>query len=549
MISLKMIIPIKAEKFKSSLTLNIFIYLTTILILLVYSNITFASNHYVDNKSSGSNDGTSWSNAWEDFNSINWNYIMPGDTIFISGGADSSVYTSQLHIVVSGDSMKPIVLTASTDINHSGKVIIDVDQILGNCIYISGHQNLVIRNLYLRNSSDAVIIIKRSQNILIENCNIHMTSASGIDISYSQLINISRCKISTESYINHQTDGIYSQFNSNNVYQNNHIVISNTETGGHDDCIQSYDDESVTISGNYIEQRNAKQSNAQGIYITAPAGSGTTRIFNNIFNATQSSSNGITFRGDSGDPNARVQIVGNTVYGVNLSSQYYITGTTDPLIKNNIGYSVNGNEVLRLRDNTITNSNLIDNNIWKSKDNNPVGVNSSGVTWSHWQSMGYDIHSYISNPQFNDIANNDFTLKATSVGIDNGQTLFPPYNIDIDGRTRPIGLKWDIGAFESDSTESTTSNEIQLIGFDLYQNFPNPFNSVTVIKYKLYNDENVKIIIYNSIGEAVKILVDDLVQAGTYSLKVSSDNLSSGVYYYSLITSRSSETKKMIILK
>ncbi len=85
--------------------------------------------------------------------------------------------------------------------------------------------------------------------------------------------------------------------------------------------------------------------------------------------------------------------------------------------------------------------------------------------------------------------------------------------------------------------------------FGLYQNYPNPFNPSTVIKYQVPIDANVKIILFNSIGEEVETLLNDHKQAGIYELQLNSSNLASGVYYYRLDSGNFTDTKKLIVLK
>ena len=63
-------------------------------------------------------------------------------------------------------------------------------------------------------------------------------------------------------------------------YENNHIITSNAETSGHDDGIKSYRDTDLHIEGNYVEQRNPKTGNAQGI--SAENGTGTFNVLNNV---------------------------------------------------------------------------------------------------------------------------------------------------------------------------------------------------------------------------------------------------------------------------
>ena len=523
--------------------------LLTLFLVTEIINTVFPSNHYIDKYATGNNDGTTWTNAWKSFSAINWETINPGDTVYISGGYDSTTYSEQFNISVSGNADNLVVITGGNVTGHSGKVIIDGMKSLFNVVRITGEQYIVVNNLFLRNSDDTILRIRDSKHIRIENCKIHITSRSGIEIMNNESITIANCVISTDSLILHQTDGVYSQNNINNVYENNYIVISNKDQDGHDDCIQSFNDYTLILRNNYLEQNNDKTSNAQGIYITAPLGSDTTRIYNNIFNATLSASNGISFKGGSGSNSARVQVVGNTVYGKNLSSQYYITSTSDPIIKNNIGYSVNGSGILRLVDINFSNPSYVDNNIWKCNDNSPVSMNSSGVSWSSWQSSGFDLHSYISNPHFNDIPNKDFKLQASSDGIDHGQSLYHPYNSDFDGILRPRGSGWDIGAYESDFTASIKNDDGQPIAYRLFQNYPNPFNPTTRITFILPNQAHVEINIYDILGELINNLLSSDFSMGIHSVYFDAFGLPAGIYFYSLKADEFIETKKMVLLK
>lgn len=89
----------------------------------------------------------------------------------------------------------------------------------------------------------------------------------------------------------------------------------------------------------------------------------------------------------------------------------------------------------------------------------------------------------------------------------------------------------------------------------LSQNYPNPFNSMTKIQFKVSNNKFVKLSIYDISGREVAILVNEDLQAGAYEVTFnashngSSAELSSGVYYYRLVTTDYSETKKMLLTK
>ena len=83
----------------------------------------------------------------------------------------------------------------------------------------------------------------------------------------------------------------------------------------------------------------------------------------------------------------------------------------------------------------------------------------------------------------------------------------------------------------------------------LHQNFPNPFNSFTIIKYQIQDEGNVKISLYNILGEKLKIISNEYKSTGTHSIIFNSDYLSSGVYIYTLEINNKTLTKKLTILK
>lgn len=85
--------------------------------------------------------------------------------------------------------------------------------------------------------------------------------------------------------------------------------------------------------------------------------------------------------------------------------------------------------------------------------------------------------------------------------------------------------------------------------YELYQNYPNPFNSNTKISFYLPYSEYIQIIIYNLLGQVVQILIKDYLKAGFHSINFKASNLTSGIYYYKLVSKKNSITKKMIYLK
>lgn len=90
--------------------------------------------------------------------------------------------------------------------------------------------------------------------------------------------------------------------------------------------------------------------------------------------------------------------------------------------------------------------------------------------------------------------------------------------------------------------------------FQLSQNHPNPFNPTTTIKFQLPVDANVKIELFNSIGQKVDELFNNDLSGGVHEVTFSASNLSSGIYYYTMNAigkdgNNFTSTKKMILMK
>jgi hypothetical protein len=85
--------------------------------------------------------------------------------------------------------------------------------------------------------------------------------------------------------------------------------------------------------------------------------------------------------------------------------------------------------------------------------------------------------------------------------------------------------------------------------FKLYQNFPNPFNPVTLINYDIEKHSYVVLKVYDILGNEVVTLVDYYTDPGSYKITFNASELSAGVYLYRLQTENFTATKKMLLLK
>ncbi|MEX2117309.1 MAG: T9SS type A sorting domain-containing protein [Bacteroidota bacterium] len=98
-------------------------------------------------------------------------------------------------------------------------------------------------------------------------------------------------------------------------------------------------------------------------------------------------------------------------------------------------------------------------------------------------------------------------------------------------------------------TGVSVSNGQVPLHYALYQNYPNPFNPSTTIRYDLPAATLVTIRIFDIHGQQISTVVDEEKPAGAHQVSVTLPNLSSGVYFYRILTSDYVKTRKFILLR
>ena len=120
-------------------------------------------------------------------------------------------------------------------------------------------------------------------------------------------------------------------------------------------------------------------------------------------------------------------------------------------------------------------------------------------------------------------------------------------------------LKYRLKSVSSDATTAILS-EVDIVispdNFELEQNFPNPFNPVTKIRYTIpppsngkSQTSNVLLKVYDILGNEAATLVNETQESGQHEVEFNASNLASGVYIYRIETASFHDTKKMILLK
>jgi photosystem II stability/assembly factor-like uncharacterized protein len=85
--------------------------------------------------------------------------------------------------------------------------------------------------------------------------------------------------------------------------------------------------------------------------------------------------------------------------------------------------------------------------------------------------------------------------------------------------------------------------------YELFQNYPNPFNPATTIKFQVPNTGFVSLKVFDALGKEIQTLTDQNISAGFYETKFNAENLSSGIYFYKLVTEKFTDVKKMVVVK
>jgi len=102
------------------------------------------------------------------------------------------------------------------------------------------------------------------------------------------------------------------------------------------------------------------------------------------------------------------------------------------------------------------------------------------------------------------------------------------------------------------NTQATSidgTNNALPVEFNLSQNYPNPFNPSTVISYKIPVNTNIRLEVFNMLGQSVALLVNEQKVAGSHTVSFDATALSSGVYIYRIYSSGFSQSRKMLLIK
>ena len=107
-----------------------------------------------------------------------------------------------------------------------------------------------------------------------------------------------------------------------------------------------------------------------------------------------------------------------------------------------------------------------------------------------------------------------------------------------------------IFAFTTSPTVGVEHEQLHVASsYELYQNFPNPFNPTTEIRFTIHGSGFTSLKVYDVLGKEVATLVNEVKDAGMHSVQFNGSKLSSGVYFYTLRANNFFESKKLLLMK
>jgi len=115
--------------------------------------------------------------------------------------------------------------------------------------------------------------------------------------------------------------------------------------------------------------------------------------------------------------------------------------------------------------------------------------------------------------------------------------------------TKEINGNWFRGAYSMEWCEFLIDTSRKNEKVELFQNFPNPFNYRTIIRYNTPKDGMVSIVVYNVSGQKIADLVNGNHEAGVHAVLFDGSALPSGVYFYRLSTEHYTATRRMLLIK
>jgi parallel beta-helix repeat protein len=360
--------------------------------------------------------------------------VQAGDTVLIQPGT----YSGGVTIDTNGTASSPITFKA----NGEG-VVIEGSGGVRDAFFITWADYIIVEGLTIQHATRAGIRIDNSHHVTVRNCVFANNTTWGLFTDFSDYTTVEYCEA-------------YGSVNEHGIY------ISNSS-------------DFPTIRGNRLHNNRGC-----GLHMNGDLGMGGDGIISNavvennvIYENGLGGGSGINMDGVTNSLVRNNLLYNNHASGISL---YQIDGGSpsqnNRVVNNTILMPADGRWALNLPDtggNKVFNNIVLNNHAYRGSiligtpvlsgfesDYNVVmnrfasdGEGDSILTLPEWQTLGYDQHSFIadSNQLFADAPALNFHLKAGSLAIDKG-TALAEVPTDLEGKPRPAGGGYDIGAYE-----------------------------------------------------------------------------------------------------
>jgi hypothetical protein len=147
------------------------------------------------------------------------------------------------------------------------------------------------------------------------------------------------------------------------------------------------------------------------------------------------------------------------------------------------------------------------------------------------------------------IANLVFEATDQPITVEALVTTTPAHSLTFVYHDENGAIRSENPDFESFTVQPPPQAKLIPEEFYMSQNYPNPFNPSTSFEFALPTPSHVNLTVFNVLGQQVTTVVDDNLGAGVYTYECNASNVSSGVYFYRLVTDENTETRKMMLLK
>jgi len=484
-----------------------------------------ATNYYVSNSGSDSNNGLTIANAFETLQHAA-DMATAGDTIFVENGT----YVGFDLRNKNGTNANPIVFKANGSnvlVNQKGPLRNDIinienaDYVIidgfiannapgnGNGIRVVTSDNCVIRNNSCDNNAERGVFTAFTDDILIEN-NVCTNSIDEHGI-----------------YVSNSSDRPIIRYNE--CYGNNSIGIhmNGDLSSGGDGIISD-----AQVYGNILHDNNGAASiNMDGLQNPI--------VYNNLIYNNHSSQGIALFQQDGAIVTSGAKIYNNTIIvpsdgrwgilvqnGANINTEIY-----NNIIINQ--HAWRGCITVEATSQFTSDYNILNDKMSASGDD-------SAITLTAWQALGFDNHSLLADALtsiFENPETNIYQLATNSQAIDTGTNLVNSIvSIDINGDSRPSGTGYDIGAYESNSTLST--DDISLIDLKI---FPNPTSDYFLLTYDKTQISIKTIQLFDIHGKMVKSFKT------TDVLNIS--KIAAGMYFFSIQLADNRYFQKKVLIQ